>query len=86
MIAEYVIDFEGLREIANCFTIGVFTTKGYTMRQKTERKQTSLRMSARGKVLLEETAIKLGITQAAAIELAVREFAKKNGVDAEERD
>lgn len=53
--------------------------------KKMEKKQTSLRMSAHGKDLLELTAEKLGITQAAAIELAIRAFAQTNGVDPEGR-
>lgn len=55
------------------------------MAKKMEKKQTSLRMSPRGKELLEETAEKLGITQAAAIELAIRAFAQSNGVNPEEK-
>lgn len=53
--------------------------------KKMEKKQTSLRMSPRGKDLLELTAEKLGVTQAAAIELAIRAFAQANGVETEEK-
>jgi hypothetical protein len=78
-----------VRYIAYCFTTDLLynwcIVQGNEMTKKVDRKQTSLRMSARGKDLLEQTAEKLGITQAAAIELAIRAFAQTNGVDPEEK-
>lgn len=53
--------------------------------KKMDKKQTSLRMSPHGKDLLEQTAEKLGVTQAAAIELAIRAFAQMNGVAPEQK-
>lgn len=44
------------------------------------KKQTSLRMSEEGKRLLELLAEKLGISQAAVLELAIREMAKREEV------
>ena len=45
-----------------------------------ERKSTSVRMTAEALRLLAETAYKLGMSQSACLELAVRDLAKKRGV------
>jgi hypothetical protein len=45
-----------------------------------KRKPTSLRMTEEGKRLLELLAEKLGISQAAVLELAIRDMAKKEEV------
>ena len=44
------------------------------------KKATSIRISEEGKWLLQELSAKLGISQAAVIELALRALAKREGV------
>ncbi len=44
-------------------------------------KTTSLRLTSEAKRLLEELAKKLGVTQAAIIEMAIRKFAKLEEVE-----
>lgn len=44
---------------------------------------TSIRLTPQAKRLIELTAQKMGITQSAVIEVAIREYAKKQGVDTE---
>lgn len=45
-----------------------------------DKKLTSIRLSEEAKRLRVELAKKLGISQAAVLELAIRELAKKEGV------
>lgn len=53
------------------------------MKRKAE-KQTSLRLTPEAMALLKELARKLGVTQAAIIEMAIREFADKRDVKYQE--
>lgn len=45
-----------------------------------DKKLTSIRLSEEAQRLRAELAKKLGVTQAAVVELAIRELAKKEGV------
>ena len=44
-----------------------------------EKKKTSIRLSSEAKALLEQLSKKLGISQSAVLEIAIRTFAKQEG-------
>jgi predicted DNA-binding protein len=43
------------------------------------KKKTSIRLSSEAKALLEQLSKKLGISQSAVLEIAIRTFAKQEG-------
>jgi DNA-binding PadR family transcriptional regulator len=77
-------------EISGTFLVGVgpgaldmyihWMANGYTERSVMVKKHTSYRISEEGKQLIKLLARRLGVTETAVVEMAIREMAEKRGV------